>query len=209
MEADARVPRAAVLAPRCGQGTGLSCIDSTPLKVCPNWRSTAPTVFPGVGHRGVSSPGWFYGCTGPLVLNDQGDLLAALCTPGNGADRKPVPTLARRWGGQLCGDRGALAHALFSRLWAQGGQLVSKLKKNRPNKLLPLRDKIWRRKPTLIETVNAQLKNICQIAHPPHRSLINFVVNVLAGLIAYPYQEKTPALTLNVEELQTLPALTF
>jgi Transposase DDE domain len=90
-----------------------------------------------------------------------------------------------------------------------GVQLVTKLKKNLPNKLLPLRDKILLRKRTLIATVNDQLKNICQLEHPRHRSLTNFVVNVLAGLIAYTYQEKKPALNLNVDELQTLPALTF
>ena len=209
VEADVLVPLAAFLATRFGQCTGLSFIDSTPLKVCHNLRIKSHKVFQGVAQRGVSSTGWFYGFKVHLVINDQGDLLAVMVTPGNVDDRKPVPKLARRVWGKLFGDRGYLSHALFSRLWAQGVQLVTKLKKNMPNKLLPLRDKILLRKRTLIETVNDQLKNICQIEHTRHRSLTNFVVNVLAGLIAYTYQEKKPALNLNVDELQTLPALTF
>src|SRR5712692_7241894 len=209
VKADALVPLAAFLATRFGRCTGLSFIDSTPLKVCHNLRIKSHKVFKGVAQRGVSSTGWFYGFKVHLVINDQGDLLAVMVTPGNVDDRKPVPKLARRVWGKLFGDRGYLSHALFSRLWAQGVQLVTKLKKNMPNKLLPLRDKILLRKRTLIETVNDQRKNICQIEHTRHRSLTNFVVNVLAGLMAYTYQEKKPALNLNVDELQTLPALTF
>ena len=54
------------------------------------------------------------------------------------------------------------------------------------------------RKRSLIETVNAQrscafgdqLQNISQIVHSRHRSPINFLVNTIAGLIAYTWQDK-------------------
>jgi hypothetical protein len=36
----------------------------------------------------------------------------------------------------------------------------------------------------LIETIYDQLKNVCQIEHPRHRSPLNFLVNLVAGLIA-------------------------
>jgi hypothetical protein len=49
---------------------------------------------------------------------------------------------------------------------------------------------------SLIETVNDQLKNISQIVHSRHRSVKNFMVNLLAGLIAYTFQEKKPSLKL-------------
>ncbi len=55
-------------------------------------------------------------------------------------------------------------------------------------------DKILLRKRALSETVNDQLKNICQIEPTRHRSKINFVVNLLADLVAYTYQEKKPSL---------------
>ncbi len=52
---------------------------------------------------------------------------------------------------------------------------------------MPLTDKILLRKRSLIETINDQLKNISQIAHTRHRSPTNFMVDLLAGLIAYTY----------------------
>jgi hypothetical protein len=88
-------------------------------------------------------------------------------------------------------------------------QLVTKLKKNMKNKLLPLLDKLLLRKRALIETVNDQLKNIYQLEHTRHRSVTNFLVNLLAALIAYTYQEKKPALDLSTTALALLPATTF
>jgi hypothetical protein len=89
--------------------------------------------------------------------------LAVRFTPGNVGDRKPVPKLARRVFGNLIGDRGYISQALFSQLWDQGVQLLTKLKKKMQPRVLPLLDKILLRKRTLIETVNDQLKNICQL----------------------------------------------
>jgi len=135
--------------------------------------------------------------------------LAVKLTSGNVEDRKPVPALARRLWGNLFGDRGSISQALFTQLWAQGVHLVTKLKKKMRPRLLPLLDKILLRKRTLIETVNDQLKNICQLEHTRHHSLTNWVVNVLAALIAYTYQEKKPSLHFQDKELATLPAVVF
>jgi Transposase DDE domain len=57
-------------------------------------------------------------------------------------------------------------------------------------------DKILLRKRALSETVNDQLKNVCQIERTRHRSVANFVVNLLAALVAYTYQEKKPSFNL-------------
>ena len=66
-----------------------------------------------------------------------------------------------------------------------------------------------RRKRALIETVNDQLKNIWQIEHTRHRSVANFFVNLIAGLIAYTFREKKPSLNIRVKELVQRPALVF
>ena len=108
--------------------------------------------------------------------------------------------------GKLFGDRGYISQTLFTQLWAQGGSSSPTQKKMQP-RLLPLLDKILLRKRPLIETVNDQLKNICQLEHSRHRSLPNGVVNVLAALIAYTYQEKKPSLHFTDHELATLPAV--
>ena len=72
-------------------------------------------------------------------------------------------------------------------------------------KLVKLMDKILLRKRALIETVNDQLKNICQIEHSRHRSVWNFMVNILAGLIAYTYQPQKPSLDLEPNSLAAWP----
>ncbi len=61
-------------------------------------------------------------------------------------------------------------------------------------------DKILLRKRALIETVNDQLKNICQIEHTLHRSLDNFVTNLLAGILAYQFLDKKPTLNLEINQ---------
>ena len=68
-------------------------------------------------------------------------------------------------------------------------------------------DKLLLRKRSLIETVNDQLKNISQIEHTRHRSVNNFMVNLVAALIAYTLQPKKPSLNLAEEQVALLPAL--
>ena len=65
------------------------------------------------------------------------------------------------------------------------------------NKLMSLSDKVLIRKRAVIESVNDFLKNICQIEHSRHRSVDNFLVNVLSALIAYSFLPKKPSLHLN------------
>lgn len=185
LEAEALLPLAAFLTSRLGRGTGLSFIDSTPLKVCHNLRIKSHKVFKDIAQRGVSSTGWFYGCKVHLVISEGGELLAAMFTPGHVDDRKPVPQFARRLFGKLIGARGSRSQTLFSQLWDQGIQLLTTLKKKMRPRLLPRRDKMLLRKRRLIETVNDQLKHICQLEHTRHRSPTNCFVNVLSALIAY------------------------
>ena len=53
----------------------------------------------------------------------------------------------------------------------------------------------------IIESINDQLKNIQQIAHTRHRSVINALFNVLAALVAYTYQPSKPSLNLTRKQL--------
>ena len=59
-----------------------------------------------------------------------------------------------------------------------------------------LNDKLMSRKRSIIETIIVQLKNMSQIEHSRHRSPINFMVNVICGLIVYCHQPKKPKLQL-------------
>ena len=99
----------------------------------------------------------------------------------------------------------ASAQSLAERLFVdQGVRLITRLSKNMRNVLMDPSDKLLLRKRALIETINEQLKNVCQIEHTRHRSPMNFVVHLLAGLIAYCHQPKKPSLHLDHDQL-TLP----
>ena len=192
---------------RFGQKTGVAFIDSTPLSVCHNRRIGRHRVFAEVAKRGKNSMGWFYGFKLHLIVNDKGELLAVQLTPGNIDDRKPVPQMTKNLWGKLVGDRGYLSQALFEQLFARGLQLITPIRKNMQNRLVVLEDKLLTRKRFVIETIVDQLKNISQIEHTRHRSTTNFIVNLIAGLIAYTWQPKKPSLHLSDKDLALLPAL--
>jgi len=112
-----------------------------------------------------------------LIINERGELLAFKLTPANTDDRKPVPSMAQDLFGKLFGDRGYVSQKLFEQLYEQGLKLIAKSKGNMKNRLMKMMDKILLRKRAVIESVNDQLKNICQIEHSRHRSVFNFLVN--------------------------------
>jgi hypothetical protein len=131
-----------------------------------------------------------------LVINDRGELLNVLLTPGNVDDRKPVPKLVRKLFGKLFGDKGYVSKPLYELLRQTFGlQLITKLRTNSKNRQpMLLADRILLRKRALVETVIDQLKNISQIEHSRHCSVTSFLVNLLCGLIAYARQPKKPSL---------------
>lgn len=159
------LPLCAYLQTRKGQPTGLQFIDSLPIRVCHNRCLSLHKVFAGLARRGKESRGWFYGFKLHLVINEQGELLGLTLTPGNGGDRRPVRKVVRPLRGKLFDYRGSISQELFEQLWEQDLQLITKLKRNMKNKLMPVLDKLLLRKRALIECVNDQLKNVSQIEH--------------------------------------------
>jgi transposase len=203
----ALIPLCAYFLQSClGDCTGVSFIDSTSLDVCLNQRIASHKVFAGLAARGKTSTGWFFGFKLHLVINDRGELLSVLLTPGNVDDRKPVPKLVHKLFGKIFGDKGYISQPLYELLRQTFGiQLVTKLRSNAKNRLpMSLMDRILLRKRAIIESVIDQLKNISQIEHSRHRSVTSFLVNLLCGLIAYAHQPKKPSL--GREALACLPA---
>ena len=145
--------------------------------------------------------GWFFGFKLHIVINDKGEILDFLFTQGNVDDREPLKNknFHDKIFGKLVGDKGYISKTLFDELFINGIHLITKIRKNMKNSLMLLQDKILLRKRALIETVNDELKNICQIEHTRHRSFENFLTNLLSGLIAYSFLDKKPRL--NLEEI--------
>jgi hypothetical protein len=188
------LPLCGYLKSRRGKVTGISYIDSTSIAVCKNIRIPRNRVFGGIASRGKTSMGWFFGFKLHLVVNEIGEILAFKLTRGNTHDSVPVTDLCKGIKGKLYGDKGYLGQKVFKELWETGLHLITNLRGNMKNKLMPLHDKLLLRKRFIIETINDQLKNISNIEHSRHRSPVNFLVNVIAGLISYTYREKKPSI---------------
>jgi len=192
----ALVPLCTYLHSRKGHCTGITFVDSTPLAVCHTKRIGRHKVFEGYATRGKCSMGWYFGFKLHLMVNDQGELLAFRVSPGEGDDRDPVARMAKELWGHLYGDRGYISKVLHDALWGNGLKLITLIRRNMKPRLMRLWDRLMLRQRGLIESVNDQLKNISQIEHSRHRSLTGFMVNLVAGLIAYTYQPTKPSLGL-------------
>ena len=196
LQGKATIFLAAFLQIRMGNCSGISFVDSTKIKVCHNLRIKQNKVFKKVARRGQTSTGWFYGFKLHLIISDCGELLAWQVTAGNVDDRVPVPRMAKELWGKLFGDKGYISQTLSKVLGERSLQLITKVKKNMKNKLMPFFDRLLLRKRAIIESVIDQLKNISQVEHTRHRSVWNFYGNLVAGLIAYTFQPLKPNLNL-------------
>jgi len=177
-----------------GRCTGITFVDSTMIPVCHNLRRYANKVFKGMATDGKGTMGWCHGFKLHLACNDRGEIVAFLLTGANVSDKDPevfkVP--ARRLYGKLFADKGYISQKLFDFLFEDGIQLVTGLRVNMKNKLMPFHDRMMLRKRYIIETINDMLKNKDQIVHTRHRSLSNFIMNLISALGAYCFFDNKP-----------------
>ena len=179
---------------------GFAFVDSTKLPVCRNSRIHSHKVFKGLAQRGKDTVGWFYGLKLHLIVNEKGEILSFDLTPGNVDDRKSLKKMMKDIKGKVLKifrDRGYISKNLSEELLSEGIHLVAKLRKNLKGKLLFVFDYILSAKRALIESVNNILKNQLKIDHTRHRSPINFLGNLLSGLVAYCFREKKPRIDIS------------
>ena len=140
--------------------------------------------------------GWFYGFELHLIINEQGEILSFCLTSGNVDDRNEavMDSLTKEIFGKLFADRGYISQKLFEKLLKKDITLITRAKKNMKNKLMDYYDRLMLRKRTVIESVNDFLKNICNIEHSRHRSITNFLVNLVSALAAYSFLPKKPSI---------------
>lgn len=131
------------------------------------------------------------------MVDDYGNIISFSITSDNTDNRVPVPTLLKQVIGKAFGDRGYISKKLQGSLAEQGVELVTTLKKNMKKVTRNAFDQLLLRKRSIIETMNDQLKNISEVEHTRHRSLTNYMINIVVGLISYSYQEKNPSLNLH------------
>ena len=170
-----------------GRCTGITFVDSTMIPVCHNLRRYANKVFKGIATDGKRTMGWCHGFKLHLACNDRGEIIAFVLTGANVSDKNPevFKVLAKRLYGKLFADKGYISQKLFDFLFEDGIQLVTGLRVNMKNKLMPFYDRMMLRKRYIIETINDMLKNKAQIVHSCHRSVSNFIMNLISALRAY------------------------
>lgn len=189
------VPLLAFLRSNClGQPTGKQFVDSCPLVVCHNRRIHNHKTFRGLAKRGKTSVGWFFGFKLHLLINDLGEIVSFVLSPGNVADvnREVVLKLTKGVWGKLFGDKGYISKKLAEELKEIGIELITKTRKNMKPKPIPFIDKIRLMKRGVIECSIDALKNQAYVEHSRHRSFGGFLINTFAALCAYSFEAKKP-----------------
>ncbi len=182
-----------------GRCTGISFVDSICIPVCHNKRIKRNRVFKDYDIVGKSAMGWYFGFKLHPIVNERGEVLNFMLTKANVDDRDKnvFNRLSDNVFGKLFADKGYISQGLFDRLFNDGVQLVTGLRCNMQNKLIPLYDKILLRKRSVIETTNDELKNVAQLVHSRHRSVLNFAMNALAAIAAYSFFNKKPSINID------------
>jgi hypothetical protein len=180
---------------RVGRLVGCYFADSKKLPVCDNLRIKSNRVFEGIAGRSKSSTGWFYGLKLFLVINAFGEIIRCVITPANIADNnlemmKKIFKGLRKF---LFADKGFLSQPAFEYFYEQGLKIVTTIRSNMKNKLVPVLERLMLMKRGVIESVNDLLMTLCDIDHTRHRSPINCITHAYAGVAAYTYLDKLPS----------------
>lgn len=135
-----------------GKCSGISFVDSKPIKVCDNHRISNNRLFSEYAKKGKSSMGWLYGLKLHLIINDEGEIISFCLTSGNIDDinEAVINSLTKEIFGKLFADRRYISSNLFQKLLERDITLVTKAKKNMKNKLTDLYDRLMLSKRTVI-----------------------------------------------------------
>jgi hypothetical protein len=185
-----------------GEETGIYFADSSKLAVCHNRRINRHKVFKGLAARGKTSMGWFFGLKLHFVINHKGEIMAVKVTPGNTADSAVLDDLTRHLTGKIFADKGYIGKELFKKLWQHGLHLITGIRRNMKNYLMPMNNKILLRKRFVIETVLDILKSEMGLEHSRHRSVTNAMVHILSCLVAYAFRPGKPSISLQAKQIE-------
>ena len=114
--------------------------------------------------------GWFFGLKLHIVINHKGSIIAVKITPGNVDERTVLDEMTRHLKGSLYADKGYISQNLFKTLYQRGLKLITGIKRNMKNYLMPIIEKIMLRKRFLVETLFDILKIHMNLSHTRHRS---------------------------------------
>ena len=133
--------------------------------------------------------------------------MAFRITDGSSDDRQLLEAMSAALAGKVFADKGYLSKSLLLRLRQRGLHLVTGIRRNMKNHLMPLLDKLLLRKRFIIETPFDKLKSHMGLEHTRHRSPINALVHILsylaATILAQPKVDMGEILT--PDSMETIP----
>ena len=131
--------------------------------------------------------------------------MALKITPGNKADSTVLDQITQYLTGKLYADKGYISRAWFSTLWQRSLHLITGIRRNMRNYLMPLTDKLMLRKRFVIETVLDILKGEMGLEHSRHRSVMNAMVHILSCLVAYAFRPGKPSISSIYPKIEPYP----
>jgi hypothetical protein len=179
-----------------GESTLISFLNSTPISFCKNKGIKRNKVFKSIVEVGKSTMGYFHEFKLQLIVNDKGEILNFVIIQANVNDREPLPNerFVKKTTGKLYGSKGNISKEITNTLFIDGLHLITTIRNNMKNCWMELKDKIMLRKKTVIETINEELKNMCQVEQSRHRSFVNVTANILSRLIGIKLLPKKPSI---------------
>jgi len=170
---------------KSGKQTRIYFIEYTCLPVCHLKRSIRNKTFDEIAKYGRTSVGWFFGLKLHIVINERGELIAFKITRGNMHDAKASESILQFLKGIVFGDKGYISKKLFSRLLEKGLKLITRTRKNmKPINYSSIEKQLLNQR-GIIETVINHFKHHYHIWHTRHRSVINALTHLMAGIASY------------------------
>lgn len=106
--------------------------------------------------------GWYVSIKLHLLCNEKVEIIYFVLTKANVNDRNEslIHVLTDKVFGNLYADKGYISESLFGKLWDGGIHIVTGLRPNMKQHLMPIYDKIMLQKRSVIESYNDMLKNV-------------------------------------------------
>ncbi len=168
-----------------GEKTGVRIADSSHIPVCHDRRISRNKAFAGLAVRGRTSMGWFHGFKPHVIINDKSEITALKITPGNVNDRAVLDAVSRGLKGEIFADKGYIPKKPFMKPRQRGLRLITGIRKNMKNYLMPMIDKLLPRRRFIVETVFDALKSQLGPVHTRCRSPTDAMVRILSAVAAY------------------------
>jgi Transposase DDE domain len=186
--------------------TGISYVDSFPIKACHIKRESGHKTMHGIAQKGKTSVGWFYGLKLHTIINHRGEIVSFAITSGNVADNNEsiLYGLTKDLFGKLFGDKGYhVRPEVREKIEKNNISIFTKNKKNMAIKpMLPIDQQLLKKR-GIIESVGDILKNHLQLEQTRHRSWWGSLTHLFSSLIAYQMREKKPSIESFVNNLIT------